>query len=441
MTMIKHLTMAAAITCCTAMSFLAAEQSAEQPKMNVGYRTAPYARMAFKEALADLKSRGYGGVEFCLDSPPVQATKFDDEAARRYARMLREAGLEVYSVSHHGNFVSDDRFLGELKRLIPLARTMGTKLFVISSGPIDKNNRIAQLSIVEKRLRELAPVAEKAGVILALEPEPGLAVESTNEMVRLIWKIESPALRINLDIGHAFLTDENLIESIRQAAKLIVHTHIDDMAGGAHKHLIPGTGEIDLPSVITALFEIGYDGPFVVDLFNLDPQEAATPSLAEITRSCRIAREKVAAWPEIEISRFELDKAIIAHHGTVYASNPMPKAAHPPFQSAWGYLNAGEEMELHRHPTEEIYLVFKGNGVVIVGPRQKEVGAGDVIFVPPNEMHTMSNRSNAPLLWMAIWWPATLSGTERPGTDSQAVSQDSSGTIVAEDPSASVAIP
>ena len=408
--MSKHLTMAAAITCCTAMSFLAAEQSKEQPKMRTGYRTAPYSRMEFAAALADLKSRGYGGVEFCLDSPPATGREFSEEAARKYAEMIREAGLEVYSVSHHGNFVSDDRFFEELKRLILLTRAMATQIFVISSGPIDRNDRRAQLVIVEKRLRELAAVAEKAGVILALEPEPNLAVESTNEMVRLIWKIESPALRINLDIGHAFLTDENLVESIRQAAKLIVHTHIDDMAGGAHKHLIPGTGEIDLPAVMTALLEVGYDGPFVVDLFNLDPKEAATPSLAEINRAYKIAQEKAAAWTEIQISRFDLDKAVKAHHGTVYASNPMPKGANPPFQSAWGYLNPGEEMELHRHPTEEIYLVFKGNGVVIVGPRHKDVTVGDVIFVPPNEMHTMSNHSNAPLLWMAVWWPAPSAG-------------------------------
>jgi sugar phosphate isomerase/epimerase/mannose-6-phosphate isomerase-like protein (cupin superfamily) len=399
---IDHLA-AAAFIGSIAVSCLAAEYSREEPKMKVGYRTAPYSRMEFKEALADLKSRGYSGVEFCLDSPPATGPGL---AARAYAEMIREAGLEVYSVSHHGNFVTDDRFFEQLKKLIPLARTMDTNIFVISSGPIDRKDRRSQLVTVEKRLTELARIAEKSGVILALEPEPNLAVESTQEMIKLIWRIESPALRINLDIGHAFLTDENLIESIRQAARLIVHTHIDDMSGGVHKHLIPGTGDMDLPAVMTALLEIGFDGPFVVDLFNLDPKQAATPALAEIKRAYAIAREKAAAWPEIQISRFDLSKAVKAHHGTVYASNPMPQGAHPPFQSAWGYLNPGEEMELHYHPTEEIYLVFKGNGVVVVGPRRRGVTVGDVIFIPPNEMHTMSNQSDGPLLWMALWWPA-----------------------------------
>ena len=407
--MIKHLAKAAVIGC-TALSCLAAERSEDHPKMKIGYRTQAYSRMEFAAALADLKSRGYGGVEFCLDSPPVRRSEFDESAARKFARMITDAGLEVYSVSHHGNFVSDDRFFEELKRLIPLARAMGTQFFVISSGPIDRNDRRAQLVIVEKRLRELAAVAEKAGVILALEPEPNLAVESTREMMQLIWKIGLPSLRINLDIGHAFLTDGDLVKSIREAAKLIVHTHSDDMAGGVHKHLIPGTGEIDLPAVMTALLEVGYEGPLAVDLFNLDPKEATTPSMNAITRALLAAQEKAAAWPEISVSRFDLSKAVRTHHDTVYAMDPIPPGAHPPFQSAWGYLNPGEEMELHSHPTEEIYLVFDGNGVVTVGPRKKEVTAGDIIFIPPNQMHTMSNRSSAPLLWMALWWNVEGSG-------------------------------
>jgi len=385
-----------------------AQDARQQSDVKVGYRTQAYRRMEFREALSDIKKWGYGGVEFCLDSPPVRIEEFNEEAARRFARMTSEAGLEVYSVSHHGNFVSDDRFFEEMKRLIPLARSMGTQLFVISSGPIDRKNRPNQLAIVQRRLAELARVADKAGVTLALEAEPGLAVESTHELMQLIWKIESPALRINLDIGHAFLTDGNLVESIRKAAKLIVHAHIDDMSGGVHRHLIPGTGEIDLPAVMTAFLEIGFHGPFVVDLFNLDPAEAATPALEEIRRSVKIAEEKIAGWPEISVSRFDLSKAYKSHHGTVLAMDPMPPGAHPPFQSAWGYLNAGEEMELHFHPTEEVYLVFQGEGVVVVGPRQKKVHPGDVVFIPPNQMHTMSNPAGTdrPLLWMAVWWAA-----------------------------------
>ncbi len=404
------------LTAVMVLAFVAGRESAsetiqEKPTMKIGYRTQAYSRMEFAEALRDLKSRGYEGVEFCLDSPPVRGAEFDEAAARKYARMISDAGLEVYSVSHHGNFVTDDRFFEELKRLIPLAPAMDTKFFVISSGPIDRENRQAQRIVAEKRLVELARAAKEAGVILALEPEPNLAVESTREMTQLIWKIGLPSLRINLDIGHAFLTDGDLVKSIRDAAKLIVHTHIDDMAAGVHKHLVPGTGEIDLPAVMTALLEVGYDGPFVVDLFNLDPKEAANPAFAEIKWSLTIAYEKAASWPEIALSRFELPNAFKSHHDTVYAMDPMPPGGQPPFQSAWGYLNRGEEMELHYHPTEEIYLVFKGDGVVTVGLRQKEVTVGDVIFIPPNQMHTMSNRSNAPLLWMAVWWKAPESGT------------------------------
>jgi len=402
--MIWRLTLMVLVVGCAGLTSVATEGKQERRKVKIGYRTQAYGRMDFREALSELKSRGYGGVEFCLDSPPVRGREFNEAAAREFARMISDAGLEVYSVSHHGNFVSNDRFFAELKRLIPLARAMGTGTFVISSGRMDRGNRQKQRATVLKRLTELTQVAEEAGVTLALEAEPGLAVESTQELMQLIWRIESPSLRINLDIGHALLTDGDLVRSIRKAGRLIVHAHIDDMAGGVHRHLLPGTGEIDLAAVMTAFLEIGFEGPLVVDLFNLDPAKAATPAMAEIRRALDVAQEKVAAWPEISISRFDLSKAFKSHHGTVYAMDPMPPGGHPPFEGAWGYLNPGEEMELHHHPTEEIYLVFKGNGVVTVGPREKNVTTGDVVFVPPNEMHTMSNRSRKPLLWMAVWW-------------------------------------
>jgi sugar phosphate isomerase/epimerase len=38
------------------------------------------------------------------------------------------------------------------------------------------------------------------------------------------------------------------------------------MRAGVHEHLMFGEGEIDFPPVIAALAEIGYDGPFSVEL-------------------------------------------------------------------------------------------------------------------------------------------------------------------------------
>ena len=104
------------------------------------------------------------------------------------------------------------------------------------------------------------------------------------------------------------------------------------------------------------------------------------------------------------ITRFDPDKADPAHENTILASPVLPEGMPAPFQHAWGYLDKPGEMERHRHPKEEVYFFFKGNGFVYVDGEELPVGPGDVVRIPPDAVHTVINRQNAQLLWAALWW-------------------------------------
>ena len=106
----------------------------------------------------------------------------------------------------------------------------------------------------------------------------------------------------------------------------------------------------------------------------------------------------------MNIQRFERDKAGDAHNDTILASAFVPEGMTAPFDSAWGYLENNSEMEAHAHPTDEIYVVVKGQGSVMVGERWQAVSPGDVIEIPPDAMHTMRCEDAGPLLWAALWW-------------------------------------
>jgi sugar phosphate isomerase/epimerase len=60
---------------------------------------------------------------------------------------------------------------------------------------------------------------------------------------------------------------------------------LEDIKDKVHRHLPFGEGDIDFPGVRTALAEIGYSGPLVIDLFgpNMEPIEAAQVALAGLT--------------------------------------------------------------------------------------------------------------------------------------------------------------
>jgi len=106
----------------------------------------------------------------------------------------------------------------------------------------------------------------------------------------------------------------------------------------------------------------------------------------------------------INKTRFDKNTAFGSHNDTILASDVLPDKMSAPFDHAWGYLENGNEMEGHAHPTSEAYFVFSGEGFVVVGEEKAEISGGDVIEIPPNAYHTMICKPNTTLLWAALWW-------------------------------------
>lgn len=106
----------------------------------------------------------------------------------------------------------------------------------------------------------------------------------------------------------------------------------------------------------------------------------------------------------MNIKRFDKATAQPAHNGTILGLEVLPDGMKAPFDHYYGYLESNGTMEGHSHPTDEIYIVMQGEGIVYVGDEKSSISAGDIVEIPPNEWHTMENKSGKPLLWAALWW-------------------------------------
>jgi len=51
----------------------------------------------------------------------------------------------------------------------------------------------------------------------------------------------------------------------------------------------------------------------------------------------------------------------------------------------------GRGPSLHRHPYEELLLVQEGSGTFTLGDESLEVGAGELVVVPPGVPHSFKN--------------------------------------------------
>jgi sugar phosphate isomerase/epimerase len=107
----------------------------------------------------------------------------------------------------------------------------------------------AEMDYVGDALREIAPAAEKAGIILGLED-----TISARDNVRIMERSKSPAVLTYYDVGNSTQHGFDIIEEIRWlTAQRICEVHLKDNPN------FMGQGKIDFVAVVNALAEIGFD--------------------------------------------------------------------------------------------------------------------------------------------------------------------------------------
>jgi hydroxypyruvate isomerase len=113
-----------------------------------------------------------------------------------------------------------------------------------------------------RTLSSLAALGERAGRVFTLEnlntavDHPGTPFATAADTMALVAAVDSPHLRLNLDLYHAQIGEGNLIALVEQALPWIGEIQVADVPGRRE----PGTGEINYPAVAAALDRLGYTG-------------------------------------------------------------------------------------------------------------------------------------------------------------------------------------
>lgn len=236
-----------------------------------GFRTSGWRLWPHALCLRRLQEIGYGAVELCLEHPDVAPRAMTRERCREVAGELGD--LQVSAVSFHGKREHPSLKAEYTHMLVDVGvrlREAGVPIdvLVVSGGLRDFDGLVTLL-------RAVCPRAADAGFVLAVEPEPGTVVGGSADMLRLIDAVDHPALRVNLDVGHSFLTEPDMVADILRWGPMIAGVHVEGMPAGVHRHLPPGEGDLDLPAAIRALAAVGYTRPLTVDLFDIQDDPPA----------------------------------------------------------------------------------------------------------------------------------------------------------------------
>lgn len=72
----------------------------------------------------------------------------------------------------------------------------------------------------------------------------------------------------------------------------------------------------------------------------------------------------------------------------------------------WVEVPPGVRQMLHQHAPEQVYVILAGTGHMRVGEEEEDVGTGDLIYIPPNVVHAIENRSQEVLSYISAATPA-----------------------------------
>ncbi|MBF6636928.1 TIM barrel protein [Rouxiella silvae] len=173
-----------------------------------------------------------------------------------------------------GNLLDDDqigRLLESAQASIEVAKRLDCPSLNLHGTGLDKQGLpINPLSEVTgamwirayKTLCEIAKLGERHQKVFLLEnlntqvDHPGTPFARVQDTLTLISAVDSPWLKMNLDLYHAQIGEGNLIELIRHSAPYIGEIQVADVPGRQE----PGTGEINYPAIANALYATGYRG-------------------------------------------------------------------------------------------------------------------------------------------------------------------------------------
>lgn len=251
--------------------------------LRYAYNTNGTANHRLDEAVGLIADAGYAGVALTLDHHHLDPMAEGWQArAEALGRRLRADGLGCV-IETGARYLLDPQRKHEptllsptpearagrvafLNRATDIGAILGAEAMSFWAGvPLPGVDRAEAAGWLEAGVAAVLDHAVRAGVVAALEPEPGMLIETVDDWAVLHERL--PALKLALDLGHCLVTQER--EPAAAALEFADHIStvaIEDMRRGDHTHLPFGEGDMDIPACLDALEAIRFGGLVCVEL-------------------------------------------------------------------------------------------------------------------------------------------------------------------------------
>ncbi len=219
----------------------------------------------FDTSISLLHDLGYKGVEIALRNPELLDPAALETKLNKYDLKLAALGTGQAYVDEGISLTDPDEQIRQeaiirLKKHIDLASIFESQVIIglIRGKLIDPPFQETQIGFFESAISEICSYAEKRNVILVIEPVNRYEcnfLNTSQEIIDLIRKLEIPNLKVLLDTFHMNIEEEDMHDTIIAAKDYLSHVHIADS-----NRKYPSMGHIDFFGIYNALKSIAFSG-------------------------------------------------------------------------------------------------------------------------------------------------------------------------------------
>jgi 3-oxoisoapionate decarboxylase len=240
------------------------------------------ATISFRYVVKSWQKEGFAAMKFLEASHKAGAEvvmMYDfliDPLDANQLRQLRTRAEELnVAIEASGQYV----FRPTYEHTMEQAAALGAKAIGAYSGFLLRPDKISTLELwdqhqahTEARLRELAPVAKRLGMVVALENHLDFTIE---ELYQLMRRIDSPQIGVLFDVGNGIATLDDPIETAELLAPYVACTHfkdfaVEEVARGFRFTMVPlGAGSLQLHEIAKRLLgKVRPEVNFSIEMMN-----------------------------------------------------------------------------------------------------------------------------------------------------------------------------
>jgi sugar phosphate isomerase/epimerase len=228
-------------------------------------------------AFSVARAAGLDGVEVSCGKGKDRLPLSDPEKQKRLLAEAAKNELPIPStcleILHRDGLKSHPEAVHWVEEAIPATKALGARVILLPFfGPRAINERSEQKAVAE-RLKPLAPLAEKAGVVLGLEN-----TISARDNAWILEQVGSQAVKVYYDVGNSFGKFDVYEEVPWLGKDRIAQIHLKD------SRKLLGEGKIDFPRFVESILKSGFEGWAMLE------SAVVTTVEADFSRNARYVR-------------------------------------------------------------------------------------------------------------------------------------------------------